>query len=114
MITLYLSLLSLFIYLNYENNLISISQAKKLLDTQEIDYLIDVRSIEEYLRGSHPKSINLPLDQINSSSLNDFDKDKTILIHCRTGKRAKEAVKKFKENGFKKIFYFNGNYQDIL
>ncbi len=71
-----------------------------LLDQGAI--LIDVRSKGEYSQGHNPKSINIPLDQLNKES-KKLDKTKTILLCCASGTRSGMAVGILKKNGFHNV-----------
>ena len=44
-------------------------------------------------------SILIPYDEISDKTVN-IDKDKTILVYCRSGKRAATAVEKLKNLGY--------------
>ncbi|MDO9181022.1 MAG: rhodanese-like domain-containing protein [Bacteriovorax sp.] len=72
----------------------------KLLDEGAI--LIDVRSKGEYTSGHNPKSINIPLDELNKES-KKLDKTKTVLLCCASGTRSGMAVGILKKNGFNNV-----------
>jgi phage shock protein E len=72
----------------------------KLLDDGAI--LIDVRSKGEFASGHNPKSINIPLDDLNKES-KKLDKTKTILLCCASGTRSAMAVGVLKKNGFQNV-----------
>ena len=51
--------------------------------------LIDARSPEEYSAAHIPGAINVPFDAVEAkASLLPTDKEKIIIVHCRTGRRA--------------------------
>jgi phage shock protein E len=62
--------------------------------------LIDVRSKEEFKTGANPKSINIPLDELNHESKR-LDKNKTIILCCASGTRSGIGLGIMKKNGFK-------------
>ena len=64
--------------------------------------LIDVRSKGEFASGHNPKSINIPLDELNQES-KKLDKSKTIILCCASGTRSGMAVGILKKNGFHKV-----------
>ncbi len=74
--------------------------------------LIDVRSPEEYADGHIPGAINMPHENINSylSELEQH-KNKPIIIYCRSGRRAKLAMKVLQEHDFTDVMHLEG---DIL
>ena len=57
--------------------------------------VVDVRYDYEYSEGHVVNSINIPYDTINSNI--NLDKNKTILVYCKSGKRSKIAYDKLKE-----------------
>ncbi|MDK1287111.1 rhodanese-like domain-containing protein [Pseudoalteromonas umbrosa] len=67
-------------------------KAKELLINQMSDApytIIDVRTVEEYADGHIKGAINIPYDQIEAQSflLNEL-KDQTLVVYCRSGRRA--------------------------
>ena len=60
--------------------------------------IVDVRTNEEYLEGHIKESINIPYDIINEAT--NLDKNKTIMVYCRSGKRSAIAYNKLKELGY--------------
>ena len=65
--------------------------------------IIDVRTRQEYLGGSNPKAINIPLDSIaqEASSLNPHQ---VVIVCCASGVRSAMAEKILKDKGFKSVF----------
>lgn len=61
--------------------------------------ILDVRTKEEYNEKHIVDSILIPYDEISDKTVN-IDKDKTILVYCRSGKRATTAVEKLKNLGY--------------
>lgn len=61
--------------------------------------ILDVRTKEEYNEKHIVDSILIPYDEISDKTVN-IDKDKTILVYCRSGKRATTAVEKWKRLGY--------------
>ncbi len=72
-------------------------QLDKIL--KENNYIVvDVRTEDEYNEGHVKDSLNIPYDEIDENV--DLDKDKTILVYCRSGKRSKIAYDNLKELGY--------------
>ena len=66
---------------------------------KENNYIIvDVRALDEYTTGHVKGAINIPYDTINANT--KLDKDKTIVVYCKSGKRSKIAYDKLKELGY--------------
>lgn len=72
--------------------------------------IVDVRTKEEYETGHVKDSINIPVDEIQTR-LNELDKNKTIIVYCRSGKRSTTAYNTLIENGYKS--YNLGAYESI-
>lgn len=60
--------------------------------------VVDVRTKEEYETGHVKGALNIPYDEINEEV--ELDKDKTILVYCRSGKRSEIAYHTLKELGY--------------
>lgn len=71
--------------------------------------VIDVRTKEEYDTGHVKGSINIPYDEITEDT--ELDKDKTILLYCRSGSRSSKAYTVLKEAGYD--VYDMGAYQSV-
>ena len=63
--------------------------------------IVDVRTKEEYDEGHVVDAINIPVDEINDEI--DLDKNKTIFVYCRSGKRSSQAYSKLKNYGYNVI-----------
>ncbi len=72
--------------------------------------ILDVRSPEEFNNGHIPQAKNISYDEI-ADRLPELApwKDKTIIVHCRSGRRAAIAEKVLIENGFK-VKHLNGDF----
>jgi rhodanese-related sulfurtransferase len=58
------------------------------LDTDTLT-LIDARSPEEHSAAHIPGAINVPFDAVEAhASLLPADKEKLVVVHCKTGRRA--------------------------
>lgn len=73
--------------------------AVELMKNEHI--LIDVRTKEEYESGHIKGSINIPLDIIKSVN---YDKDKVLIVYCRSGRRSKMAADILLELGYKNVY----------
>ncbi len=60
--------------------------------------IVDVRTKEEYSEKHVKGSINIPYDEINEST--NLDKNKTIIVYCRSGVRSKKAYDTLKNLGY--------------
>jgi phage shock protein E len=75
--------------------------------------LIDVRSPQEYEAGHITNAKNIPVDKI-AEDIKYFvpDKEKTIVLYCRSGRRSAVAEKTLKDMGYKNVI--NGGTYDAL
>ncbi len=71
--------------------------------------LIDVRTSAEYLEGSIPGAINIPLDELREK-LDELDPDKEIVVYCQVGLRGYLAQRILIQNGFNSVFNLSGGY----
>lgn len=65
--------------------------------------IVDVRSGEEYASGHYANAKNIPVDQVESRLKEFGDKDRKIVVYCRSGGRSSKAKSILEANGFKNI-----------
>ena len=70
---------------------------------------MDVRTSEEYKEGHVKGAINIPYDEINENV--ELDKEKTILVYCKSGRRSKVAYDQLTSLGYE--VYDLGAYDNI-
>ena len=89
---------------------ISSDAAAKLMETEKDYVILDVRTAAEYVEGHIPKAINIANEIISEETTKDLlkDKDKLILVYCRSGNRSKQASEKLAELGYANIVEFGG------
>ena len=77
---------------------------------EETDFLIlDVRTKEEYEEGHIKDAINIPNEVIGQEAESVLkDKEQTIFVYCRSGRRSKEACQTLCELGYSNIIDFGG------
>jgi phage shock protein E len=63
--------------------------------------IVDVRTKEEYDESHIKGAINIPYDQIDSNT--NLDKNKTIKVYCKSGKRSNIAYNTLKSLGYRVI-----------
>ncbi|TLS67473.1 rhodanese-like domain-containing protein [Photobacterium damselae subsp. damselae] len=75
--------------------------------------IIDVRSPAEFKQGHLPSAMNIPFDQIAQLEAQVKEKDRPILLYCRSGQRARIAEQQLNALGYPNTF--NGmSYQQLL
>ncbi|MDR3684148.1 MAG: rhodanese-like domain-containing protein [Geothrix sp.] len=64
--------------------------------------IVDVRTKAEFKAAAHPKSINIPLNDLEKGS-QKLDSSRPVLICCASGSRSGLAVSILKRKGFKEV-----------
>ncbi len=86
---------------------IEVEEAKKLLAEGAI--LVDVRTYEEYRDGHIPGAINIPVGDIGKRAKDDLpNKEKTIVLYCRSGRRSGEAYRLLEQMGYTDLHNLGG------
>ena len=81
---------------------------QKNKDNQNI-VILDVRTPEEFAERHIKNAVNLNYySDTFREDLNKLDKDKTYIIHCRSGGRSGRNSEMMKELGFKEAYNMNG------
>jgi rhodanese-related sulfurtransferase len=73
--------------------------------------VLDVRTPEEYAAGHVPGAVNIPKGELAARVAElERARDSDIVVYCRTGVRAAEALEVLGEAGFKRLFHLKGDY----
>lgn len=86
---------------------LSVFDLKNKIDAKEDFDLIDVREPHEYEICSIASSRLIPLGALEDS-LSDLDKNRSYVIHCKSGARSARAVALMQEKGFKNVLNLAG------
>jgi len=73
--------------------------------------LIDVRSHFEYTQGALKGALNMPLEQFQYH-VENIEKDKPVLLYCRSGQRSEMAKRYLQSLGFADVHNIGG-YQQL-
>ena len=88
---------------------ITAEEAKKIMDSNQDFIILDVREQDEFDAGHVPDAILLPYTEIESKAAEILpDKDKQILVYCRSGRRSKIASEALVKLGYTNIKEFGG------
>ncbi len=88
---------------------ISAEEAKEIMDGATDFLLIDVREKEEYAEGHIEGALLIPYDEIEESAGSLLaDKQQTILIYCRSGRRSAIAAQTLSDLGYTDVKDFGG------
>lgn len=100
--------------MNYTKNAdgyyqISAQEAHRIM-VEESDYIIlDVRTESEYNEAHIPDAVLLPdIEIIEKADTVLPDKDKKILVYCRSGRRSKNASAELAAMGYSNVWEFGG------
>ncbi|MBL7188315.1 MAG: FAD-dependent oxidoreductase [Phycisphaerae bacterium] len=63
------------------------------------DYVLDVRTADEFNRANVPSSVNIPVDELRGR-LNELPQDTTVNVYCGVGIRSYIACRILTQNGF--------------
>ena len=71
-------------------------EAKRIMDGGSDIYILDVREPDELYEGYIDESILIPLDDLNEKTAAEKlpDKNKAVLVYCRSGKRSMDAAER--------------------
>ena len=89
-------------------NKITAEEAKEMIDTQEV-IILDVRTQEEFKEKHIEGALLIPdyeLEKLAKSKLPD--KNKKILVYCRSGNRSKSAARLLIDMGYTNVYDFGG------
>lgn len=109
---------SIYAFANYYTlsgvNLLEAKEAKRKIKTNDIEYIIDVRSQTEWNMGHYPGALHIPVTELKKEKMPKNSIDKGILVYCNTGQRARRAAETLKELGYNKVYYIAGTYSSII
>ncbi len=84
---------------------IDVNELKEKLDNKEDMYFIDCREQEEWNEGHIPGATLIPLSDFQNTFENVLkDKNKKVVIQCRSGKRSMNAC----------MFLLSKGYSDLV
>jgi adenylyltransferase/sulfurtransferase len=86
---------------------ISVEELKKLLDQKANIFILDVRNPPEYDICKLPGSKLLPLPEL-PQRLGELDRNREMVVHCKSGMRSAKAIQFLREQGFQKLRNLKG------
>ncbi len=88
---------------------ITMSEAVEMMASENDYIILDVRRPDEYAAGHIPNAVNVPNESIGTDEIDELpDKDRLILVYCRSGNRSKQASEKLVKLGYTNIVEFGG------
>ena len=84
-------------------------EAKKIMDSGEEHIILDTREQDEFDAGHIKGAILIPYTEIENKAEEMLpDKDKLILVYCRSGRRSKIAAENLVKLGYTNVKEFGG------
>jgi adenylyltransferase/sulfurtransferase len=81
-------------------------ELKKRLDNKDDIFVLDVREPHEYQIANLGAKL-IPLGDLPARA-GELDKDREIIVHCKSGVRSQKAAEFLAQNGFKKVWNLAG------
>lgn len=94
---------------NMLDGLVKVTTWDKIGQTAEPEFLLDVRTAEEFAAGSIAGACNIPLDSLRHR-MGEVPRDRRIIVFCKVGLRGYMAVRILKACGFGNCFNLSGGY----
>ena len=93
---------------------VSTAAARDLLAAAPADrpVLLDVRNLAEYEAGHVRGALNIPLDDLRFR-LDEVPRDRSLVLHCRSGFRSHLALRILKGNGWNDVKNLTGGFVAI-
>ena len=88
---------------------ITAEEAKKIMDSGVEHIILDTRERDEFDEGHIPGAILIPYTEIENKAEEMIpDKDKLILVYCRSGRRSKIAAESLAKLVYTNVKEFGG------
>lgn len=109
MVALVIGGLFMFMQNGSANQTMTYQELQNKINAKENFVLLDVRTQEEYDAGHIASAVLLPYDEITVKAASVLpEKEKEIVLYCRSGRRSAIAKKALVELGYKKVEDFGG------
>ena len=89
---------------------ISVDELKELIDTNANYQLIDVRENHEYESANIGGEL-IPMQTV-PEHLEKIDKDKQVVVMCRSGKRSANVIQFLEQKGYDNLYNLDGGILD--
>jgi sulfur-carrier protein adenylyltransferase/sulfurtransferase len=86
---------------------ITVEELKRRLDQHEEIFILDVRNPEEFQICRIPGTTLIPLGEL-PRRFQQLDKNREMVVHCKSGMRSQKAVQFLREQGFRKLQNLKG------
>lgn len=82
-------------------------EAEKLSKMKDVK-LLDVRTKEEFNEGHIANAQNLVYDENFSEKIGKLNKEKPVIVYCKSGGRSEKCAQILKDSGFVKVYDIKG------
>lgn len=90
---------------------ISVQEGKDLLAKEDAPIVIDVRTLEEFNKGHLDGAQVIDFKAADfREKLSKLDREKSYLVHCRSGARSQRSLAVWRELGFRKIYHLESGF----
>lgn len=104
----------LILFLNKNKRGLSPKDFVKKINNKDYDYILDVRTKEEWVQGHHPSATLMSIgDFVTELPKKVKDKDARLLIYCKKGIRAEASAKIAERLGYSNIYWLDGTYDEL-
>ncbi len=115
---LYIILILAILYLYYKNKdkstKLSVYEFANKIKQNNFDYLLDVRTPEEWNLGHHEKAILVPIGSFVTELPKIItNKNSKILLYCKKGIRAEASAKIAERLNYNNIFWLDGTWDEL-
>lgn len=95
---------------------ISSEKAKEMIQKNEVDVILDVRTdLERSTLGYYPGSVHLPRADLEHRMSAEYpNKNARIIVYCNTGHRARMATDALQQIGYHNARYISSTYASLL
>ena len=107
---LYAAYASLRYYALTGKGLVTSRKARELIESGDIQLVVDVRTRMEWNQGHFKGARHIPVTNLNPSKFSEVPKSASILVYCNTGQRARAAADTIRGYGFTNVYYIEGGY----
>lgn len=88
---------------------VNAKEAVNLMQQEDKPEVLDIRTAKEFAEEHIMEASNVDFQKSDfEQKLSTLDKNRTYLIHCRSGSRSKRSLKSFNKLGFQKIIHLDG------
>lgn len=97
--------------LGFNKGALEEGEVKKRIKSKTAE-LIDVRRAMEFRMSHLTPCVNLDINEPDfSDKINLYDREKTYILYCQSGRRSAKARKKMKKMGFKHVYHLKGGFK---